>query len=185
MRELNEDDRSEIFIRLLAEHERRLTAYVMTFVRREADADDILQETKLRLWRSFDQFVAGTNFGAWARQAAFNGILDFRRRKGRESQHLMFSDTCIENLAIAFERKEGLIDARIERLSDCVAKLPSEHRIMVSLRYHDSKSVDEIAESVSRSVAATYRVLSRIRLALRDCILEIGGDTRPQSEPIQ
>lgn len=185
MKELNEDDRSECFIKLLAEHERRLTAYVMTFVPRAADADDILQETKLGLWQSFGQFVAGTNFGAWARQAAFNRILDFRKRKGRESQHLMFSDSCIENLAVAFERKEGLIDARIGRLTDCVAKLPSEHRLIVSLRYHDSKSVDEIAESVSRSVAATYRVLSRIRLALRDCILEIGGDSQPQSEPIQ
>lgn len=185
MKELNEGDRSEEFIRLLAEHERRLTAYVMTFVPRAADADDILQETKLGLWQSFDQFVAGTNFGAWARQAAFNRILDFRRRKGRESQHLMFSDSCIENLAVAFERKEGLIDARIGRLTACVAKLSSEQRLIVSLRYHDAKSVDEIAESMSRSVAATYRVLSRIRLALRDCILEIGSDSRLQSEPIQ
>ena len=184
LKELNEDDRSEMFIKLLAENERRLFAYVMTFVPRAADADDILQETKLSLWRSFEQFKSGTNFGAWARQTAFNRILDFRRRRGRESHRLIFSDSCVENLAVEFEHSAEQMDERIERLSDCVAKLPEAHRRILAFRYNESMSVVETAKRVDRSVAATYRVLSRIRLALRDCVLGVGGETNPQVEPL-
>ena len=101
---MSDDDRAEQFIQLLAQYERRLAAYVITFVPRSADADNILQETKLALWRSFDQFEIGTNFGAWARQAALNRIFDFRKRKGRESKRLVFSDACLEQLADAFEQ---------------------------------------------------------------------------------
>ena len=56
------DDRAELFIRLLAENERVLTAYVLTLLPHRPDAEDILQETKLALWRSFQQFPGGDEF---------------------------------------------------------------------------------------------------------------------------
>ncbi|MEM9585777.1 MAG: sigma-70 family RNA polymerase sigma factor [Planctomycetota bacterium] len=165
-----EDDQAERFIQLLAEHERRLAAYVMTFVSSPADADDILQETKLWLWRSFDDFELGTSFGAWARQAAFYRIQQFFRKRTTESKRLRFSDACLEQLADSFERNTEGREGRIERLANCVAKLPPNHRQILSLRYRDELGVDEIASRIDRTVVATYRVLSRIRLSLRDCV---------------
>lgn len=178
----DDDDRADAFIQLLAQNERRLTAYVMTFVPRSVDADDILQETKLALWRSFDQFEIGTNFGAWARQAAFNRILDFRKRKGRESKRLVFSDACLEQLAATFDKGAEQREERSERLSGCIAKLSPNHRQILSLRYEEELQVEELADRINRTIAATYRVLSRIRLALRDCVLEFAGDISPASE---
>ena len=61
-------DRAEEFVFLLARHERLLGAYVMTMVPHPQDADDILQEAKVVMWRSFAKFELGTNFGAWARK---------------------------------------------------------------------------------------------------------------------
>lgn len=179
---MNEDDRAEQFIQLLAENERRLAVYVMTFVPRSADADDILQETKLALWRSFDQFETGTNFGAWARRAAFNRILDFRKRKGRENKRLVFSDGCLQHLAEHFEQSIDRRETEMERLSDCVSKLSSTHRRIVTLRYGEEQNVDQIARHIDRTVSATYRVLSRIRLALRDCVRSGESFTTPSPE---
>lgn len=180
---MTDDDRAEQFIQLLAEQERRLAAYVLTFVPRAADADDILQETKLALWRSFDQFESGTCFGAWARKAAFNRILDYRKRKGRESKRLVFSDACLHQLADSFEHATEAREVRSDRLSSCVAKLSPNHRQILSLRYREELSVDTIAKRIDRTVTATYRVLSRIRLSLRDCVLNQGDDTKPATEP--
>ncbi|WP_147869514.1 sigma-70 family RNA polymerase sigma factor [Stieleria maiorica] len=177
-----DDDRAEQFIQLLAQHERRLAAYVLTFVPRSADADDILQETKLALWRSFDQFEIGTNFGAWARQAALNRIFDFRKRKGRESQHLVFSDDCLQQLADAFEQDAPRRETQLERLSDCVAKLSPNHRRILSLRYGEGLQMQAVADRIDRTVPATYRVLSRIRLVLRDCVRGISDGVLPASE---
>lgn len=134
---MNEDDRAEQFIQLLAEHERRLAAYVMTFVSSPSDADDILQETKMWLWRSFDQFEPGTSFAAWARQAAFYRIQQFVRKRGTEKKRLVFSDACLAQLAEAFEERAEHCSERIERLSKCVAKLSRKHRQILVLRYSE------------------------------------------------
>lgn len=174
---MNDDQRAEQFIKLLAAHERLLAAYVMTFVPRSSDADDILQETKLALWRSFDQFNLGSNFGAWARRAAFHRILDFRKRKGRENQRLVFSESCLQQLAADYEGNADERETQMERLSDCVAKLSREHRQIVTLRYREEMSVDDLATRISRTVTATYRVLSRIRIALRDCVHSVNEQT--------
>ena len=182
---MNEDDRAEHFIQLLAEHERRLAAYVMTFVSSPADADDILQETKIWLWRSFDQFEAGTSFSAWARQAAFFRIQQFFRKRGTENRRLVFSDACLAQLAEAFEQNAEHRDDRIERLSDCVARLSPKHRQILGLRYGEELVVEDVAGRIDRTVAATYRVLSRIRLALRDCVSGEGGDLVVSSEVTQ
>lgn len=167
---MTDDERAEHFIQLLAANERRLAAYVMTFVSAAADADDVLQETKLALWRSFDQFQPGTNFGAWARQAAFNRILDFRKRKGRENRRLVFSDDCMKQLADTFESNAEQRESEMEQLSNCVARLSPSHRQIVTLRYAEGLPVEQLANRIDRTVAATYRVLSRVRLNLRDCV---------------
>lgn len=178
----DDDARADAFIRLLAQNERRLTAYVITFVPRSADADDILQETKLALWRSFDQFEIGTNFGAWARQAAFNRILDFRKRKGRESERLVFSEACLQQLADTFNNNAEQREAHSERLSGCIAKLSPNHRYILSLRYEKELKVEELADRINRTITATYRVLSRIRLTLRDCVLDLTDGVSAASE---
>ena len=182
---MDKDDRADLFIQLLAEHERRLAAYVMTFVTSPSDADDILQETKMWLWRSFDQFEPGTSFGAWARQAAFYRIQQFFRKRGTESKRLVFSDDCLALLAESFEESSPYREDRVERLSDCVSKLSPTHRQILALRYREELVVEEVAGRIDRTVAATYRVLSRIRLALRDCVLGDDKDLMATSEVAQ
>lgn len=162
--------RVEEFVDLLARHDVHLTSYVMSMVPSATDAQDILQDTKLALWRSFNDYESGTNFGAWARRAALHRILDFRKRKLRESKHLWFSDRCYELLAEEFESKPDLRDERILRLRECMAKLTQRNRQLLAIRYFQDSSIDDAAARVGRSVEATYRALSRIRLALRSCL---------------
>lgn len=182
---MSENDRAELFIQLLAEHERRLAAYVMTFVSSAPDADDILQETKMWLWRSFEQFETGTDFGAWARQAAFFRVQQFFRKRGAEKKRLVFSDACLEQLADAFEGNLEHRHERVERLSECVAKLSPLHRQILALRYGEELVVENVADRIDRTVAATYRVLSRIRLSLRDCVMQEGDHFSRASEAAQ
>ncbi len=177
-----DDDRAELFIRLLAENERRLTAYVMALLPHAADAEDVLQETKLAIWRSFGQFEEGTNFGAWSRTIAFHRILDFRKRKARENERLCFSDECCRMLADSIEEGETRREEQMQSLMHCVGQLQPVHRNMLALRYFDHLSIDQVAEQVGRSVGATYRALSRIRLALRDCVSTKHSRLQPMSE---
>jgi len=163
-------EKMEAFIELLARHDQSLSAYVMTLVASSADARDILQETKIALWRSFSDFKPGTNFGAWARKTALHRILDHRKRTAREKDRLWFSTQCIERLAEDFEPEAELREQQGHQLRECIKKLQKPHQEILTLRYFRDASVEDVAARVGRTVDATYRVLSRIRLALRKCL---------------
>ena len=161
-------DRTQEFMELLTQHDRALGVYVYSLVRGSADADDILQQTKLVLWRCFDQFESGTNFLAWARKTAFHQVLTHRRQTKRE--HLPLSEETLEALHHEVERLSDKGDARREALRSCLAKLPAEHRQLVTLRYFEDLEIDQVAERIRSTVAAVYRALSRVRYALLGCV---------------
>ena len=165
----NSAARDEAYLRLLAEHERALSAYVFSLVGSAADAADILQECKLALWRMFDRFTPGTNFLAWARTVALHQILNYRRAAKRrpESPH---EREFIEAVAAEIDRRADELDRRAELLRLCLKKLPERHRAIVVWRYYDECEVETIAAKSDRSVLAVYRLLSRIRETLNDCI---------------
>ncbi len=161
-------DRTQEFLELLTRHDRALGVYVHSLVNVAADADDILQQTKLILWRCFDQFEAGTHFLAWARKTAFHQILTYRRQTKRE--HLPLSEETLEALHHEVERLSDSADHRREALRACLTKLPAEHRQLVTLRYFDELEIEQVAERIRSTVAAVYRALSRVRHALMGCV---------------
>ena len=50
----------EEFVRLLMAHERQIFTYILTLLPHVADAEDVLQETSIVLWRKFPEYQAGT-----------------------------------------------------------------------------------------------------------------------------
>jgi RNA polymerase sigma-70 factor (ECF subfamily) len=161
-------DRAEAFVFLLARHERQITTYVLTLVPAVADAEDILQQAKVVMWRHFDNFTQGTNFLAWARKIAFHQILTFRRQRRRDP--LEFSDAFLAAVAEDSEHRDPALAERDGRLVGCIGKLLPEHQEIVRLRYQDGLPVETLATRVNRTVAAVYRVLSRIRAHLHACV---------------
>lgn len=170
-----EDERNELFIRLLAEHERKLTRYVMSLMPAIADAEDILQESKLVMWREFCSFEEGTSFNAWARKIIFYRILNFRRSKAKESERYIFSDAFYEVLDEEYEKGEEKREKSFAVLQKCISGLQEPHRKMVMLRYNQGESIEGMADKIGRTVAACYKTLSRIRLSLRKCMQKSGA----------
>lgn len=163
------NDRTTEFLELLTRHERQLGAYVYGLVSRTVDAEDILQQTKMLLWKHFSEFERGTNFLAWARKTAFHQILTHRRKVKRD--HLPLSDEALESLSTAVgELADSHGDERHEMLRECVARLPLEHRQLITLRYFEEMEIDTIAERIGRTEAAVYRALSRVRMTLMECV---------------
>lgn len=162
------DDPNTDFLTLLAKHDRALSLYVYGLVPIHADADDILQQTKMVMWKSFSQFELGTNFIAWARKIAFHQILGYRRQSKRV--HLPLSDEMLEQVGHEVARLSDQGQARREALESCLHKLPLEHRQIVLLRYFEELEVDQIAERVDSTTAAVYRALSRLRYTLLECV---------------
>lgn len=161
-------DRTQEFLELLTTHDRALGIYVHSLVQDAHDADDILQQTKMILWRCFDQFETGTHFLAWARKTAFHQILTYRRHKKREATPL--SDDILELLHDEVARLSNEGEQRRDALRVCMARLPAAHRQLVTLRYFEDLEIDGVAERIRSTAGAVYRALSRIRLSLMTCV---------------
>jgi len=165
----NPDATTETYLRLLTQHDRWLAAYVYSLVPRAADADDILQEAKVTMWKHFARFEPGTNFRAWARKIATNQILNYRRAV-RRHPGAEIEESFIEAVAAEIDRRAEGLDQRAEALHDCLNKLPEAQRKIIVWRYYEECGIEEIAAKSRRSVEAVYQLLSRIRGLLNECV---------------
>ncbi|MDF1824295.1 MAG: sigma-70 family RNA polymerase sigma factor [Verrucomicrobiales bacterium] len=171
MADSNDNERTEAFLRLLSEHERKLGIYVTGLIACPQDSQDILQEGKIVMWRQFENFELGTNFAAWARKILFYQILAYRRRSKRDHAETL-SDRMLEMLSEESESaiREQRWEKREEALVQCVTKLSEEHREILQMRYRDESSIERISHRTERTEGAVYRLLSRLRKNLYQCV---------------
>jgi RNA polymerase sigma-70 factor (ECF subfamily) len=159
---------TEAFIGQLGRSHRQLYLYVMSLVPNRSDAEDILQQTNLVLWREFERFQPGTNFTAWACSVAFNQVLAWRKRRQRD--RLVFSEAFLQAVAEEASAEAERLEERSLQLAGCIDKLPPHHRELIRLRYREGNAVEAIAGRLNRTVDAVYRMLSRIRQSLQECV---------------
>ena len=164
-----ESSASAEFIGLLTASQRKLYSFILSLVRNPVDADDILQETNMVMWRKCSEFELGTSFDAWAFTVARFQVMAFRKKRQRSKLH--FDDELVELLATdAAAQYEENFDPRRTALSKCLQKLKGEQRRMVAERYEPGGCVNDMARKQGRSPKAVSEALRRIRKNLLTCI---------------
>src|SRR4051812_34074495 len=133
----------DAFVRLLGQNQRRIFLYIMSLVPNWNDAEEIIQETNLVLWREFSRFHPGTNFAAWACKVAFHQVLAWRKRVRRD--RLEFSPGFLEAVAEEASSASDALEERSQSLSRCIERLPEDRRKLLRLRYGDGLSIGAIA----------------------------------------
>lgn len=156
------------FVGQVTRCQRRLYAFIYALVRHAADAEDVLQECNLVLWRKADEFQPGTDFMAWAFRIAQLQVLAFRKRRARARE--AFDDALIAQLADEAQTRLEQFDLRQQALLECLQQLRPEQRALVARRYEPGGSVNELARASGRSPKAVSEALRRIREALMRCI---------------
>ena len=118
---------TEEFLRLLTEHDRTLAIYVTGLVQPLQDAQDILQEGKIVMWRHFGKFKSGTNFVAWGRKILLRQILAYRR-KMKHRRHGQLNEDILVLLDVEMDsaiREKRWVE-REQALRECLRKLKPE-----------------------------------------------------------
>lgn len=163
----NSADQSEVFVRLLKKHERRLNGYVLSLVHNWTDTDDIVQDVAVRLWQQFSDFDSTADFGAWACKIAYYQVLTHRKRMGRE--RMRFSDKFAQAVAEEIAAVSAEAGEDQEALLKCLEKLSLPERELLR-DYYSGISIAELTQRLGRTAAALYKNLSNLRRALRACI---------------
>ncbi len=158
-----------IFVQELTRNQRRLYGYILTLVPTPSEADDVLQETNLALWRKADDFRPGSSFLAWACRVAYFEVLTHWRKRKRDAHP--FADE--ETLAcVAAESASQLdeFDERLVALRGCLSRLSERKRQLLQRFYFDERSLGEIAEERGQSEGVVRVTVHRIRVLLLECI---------------
>jgi RNA polymerase sigma-70 factor (ECF subfamily) len=159
---------TEELVQLIARFQRPLSVYLRTLIPQRADAEDVLQEVNLFIWRHAHEYRPGTDFGSWAYKIAYYTVLTYRKRMAR--QKLRFGDDLFEQLAAGAAAATEHADRRLDVLEGCLQKLPERDRELVCLRYESNCSTQAVADRVGRSVKSVYHALARIHTSLLDCV---------------
>lgn len=167
----------EDFMRLFVKHEPDLRTFVRSLVPTLTDADEVLQETAIVLWRKFETFEPGSEFIRWACVIARFEALSYRRKIARDRLVLSAEVTQL----LADEAIDEMPERRREReaLENCLRQLPENQQQLVTKAYTPGIKTKDLAEKLEKSPASLYMALNRIRGALMRCIEKRLADDAP------
>jgi RNA polymerase sigma-70 factor, ECF subfamily len=160
--------RTAEFVRLLKQHDHRISAFIFALVPDWADAEDLIQETSVRVWEQYDAYRPGTDFGAWACTIARYMVLAYRKRQQRD--RLQFSSNILEIVAREVDAAQPVQQARLQALSRCMQKCDDRSRNLLLQCYDKGAQIKDVAARLGRSVTGVYMALSRLRKSLHNCV---------------
>ena len=85
----------EVFEAETMQHINDLYRTAMRLTRSGTDADDLVQETYMQAWKSFDNYELGTNCRAWLYKILFNKFDHYRRKKFTQAKYIQEADELV------------------------------------------------------------------------------------------
>jgi RNA polymerase sigma-70 factor (ECF subfamily) len=148
---------------LTTRHAPQLLALATRMLGDASEAEDVTQETMLRLWRiAPDWQPLGAAVGTWLYRVASNLCID-RLRRRREGGPDALPELADSRPAAPQELQAA---DRAAALHTALATLPDRQRLAVVLRHFEERSNPEIAEILDTSVEAVESLLARARRSL-------------------
>jgi RNA polymerase sigma-70 factor (ECF subfamily) len=180
-RELDHDARVRAFEQEALPHLDRLYAAALRYVRRPADADDLVQEALTTAFRAYHQVEEGSNVRAWLYRVLHTTFLSQYRRAGRRPAEDPTQD--VERSVTPQSDGVGRGSTRSAESSaldvfgpvevrEALAALPEEQRVAVYLADVEGFAYREIAEIMESPVGTVMSRLHRGRAALRASLAE-------------
>ena len=166
---------AQLFHELIRPYERRVYAMALSFLRNEADAEDVTQEAFLKAFRNLPSFRGDAKFGTWLISIALNEARSRIRRRdavkmesldGPEDEEGHVSPAQLtdwkEIPSEALERKEIR-----HLLHKAVIALPLIYREVFQLRDIEQMSVNEAAAALGITISSVKVRLHRARMMLQ------------------
>lgn len=154
---------------LIDRHSRRVRDYIRMMVKDRDLADDILQETLIKVVRVIDEgrYTDSGKFLSWVLRIAHNQVIDYFRQQKQQKQ-LTEADADYDVLGTLRFAEPTVEDRMVSEqiaadLRNLVEELPAEQREVVKMRYYANLTFKEIAEATDVSVNTA---LGRMRYAL-------------------
>ena len=152
---------------------RMIYSLVLRVVRNEAVAEDLVQETFLRIWNrvhGFDQERGA--LGAWVLAVARNRAIDYLRSIQNREVDTPLELERMENPALFSNLESNLLNLdRVRKLKSAFEKLTPNQRAVIELAYYEGMSQTEMSERLKQPLGT---VKTWVRTALKALREELG-----------
>jgi len=152
---------------LLRRHVDKVYAYMLKLTANPDDAEDLVQETFLKVWNKSTTYKVGrVRFTTWLFTIAHNKFIDLYR-KNKDRKEVYDEQLPSGNMEDLRQQEE-----KAHALSEGLSKLPENQRVAILLSHSQGFSNVEIATILGSSVRAVESTLSRGRKTLRRLLAE-------------
>jgi RNA polymerase sigma-70 factor (ECF subfamily) len=165
----------EAFAALVTEHQRYVYNLALRVLKNEEEALDLTQETFIRAWTALPNFRGQSQFRTWLYRIVTN--LCYNRLPGlRRSLHDLGNDVITElpETDPAFDNPARGTETRELRLylHQAIDELDENYRLLISLRYQNELSYEEISGTLNLPLGTVKTGLFRAKEQLRRALLK-------------
>lgn len=149
----NPNQREAAFRQLVVSYQERLYWPIRRIVLYHEDADDVLQETFIKIYRHIDQFKGDSQLFSWMYRIATNEALTFLKRRTRIQG---ISDQDLQTKMVTNLESDSYFDGNEAELllQKSLAKLPEKQRLVFNLKYFEEMTYEEMSQILETSVGA-------------------------------
>ena len=141
------------FTRIIKKYQEKLYWHIRRMVVEHEDANDILQNMFIKVWKNLENFREDSQLYTWLYRIATNECLTFlQQQKKRSSVSMDDEDSTISNKIKADEHFDA---NKLEwKLQLAIQKLPEKQRTVFNLRYYDEMPYEEMSRVLETSEGA-------------------------------
>lgn len=149
----NETSKERGFRLLVEQYQERLYWHIRRMVTEHEDANDVIQNTFIKVFRSIDRFKGNSALYTWLYRIATNESITFiNSRKKKATAALDSEENSLSNQLEADDYFDG--DQAQVLLQKALQGLPQKQRLVFQLRYYEELSYQEMSEVLDTSVGA-------------------------------
>jgi RNA polymerase sigma-70 factor, ECF subfamily len=165
---------SEAFEELLQRHLDAMYSVALRITLDRSDADDVVQEASVRIWRALDRFERRSKFSTWVFRITTNVALNLVSRQRPPTVEL---EPDLPDTSVTDPARRAEASAKLDAALAAFEELPPDQRSCLTLREAQGLPYDEIAEVLDLTIPAVKGQLFRARQQLAASLarFEAGG----------
>lgn len=150
----DEKTRHQAFNELLKKYQQKIYWHVRRFVVDHDDADDLVQDIFIKVWRSLANFRADAQLYTWLYRIASNECITFLNKK-KQQNNISLNDDSSSYLAESLTASSYFNGNQAQlKLQQALLLLPDKQRLVFNMKYFEDMKYEEISEALGTSVGA-------------------------------
>jgi RNA polymerase sigma-70 factor (ECF subfamily) len=148
-----ESTKEAAYTKIVRKYQEKLYWHIRRLVINHEDANDVLQNVYIKVWKYLENFREEANLYTWLYRIATNETLTFlEKEKKRNALSISDEDS---GLANKLKSETGFDPNKLEwKLQQAIQSLPEKQRLVFTLRYYDEMPYDEMAKVLETSAGA-------------------------------